>query len=194
MTEWGLFTASDMSTIARATALAERLTQAYFGLAQDEWTNWPCGVFTLKQIDHELYREDTFAQVIRYRDSSPRSGDNRQPDAFGIVLQDPNILQALLRSTDHDLWTIGLFLLTHELIHIVRFRRFNVDFFASESDRDREEELVQEMTREILSGVSNTDLILSLYGPNFDRIDQVIRPDEGVLNAHIRVPVRELRC
>jgi len=193
MTTRGLFTASDLATIARAAALAERLTQTYFGLAQDEWAQWPYGVFTLKQLDRELYQEDTFAQVIRYRRGNRRREDHQQSDTFGIVLQDPNILQALLRSTAHDLWTMGLFLLTHELIHIVRFRRFNVDFFAPEPDRDREEELVQEVTREILAGVTNTDHILDLYGPRFDRIEQIIRPNEGVHDAHIRIPVPEMR-
>ena len=78
-------------------------------------------------------------------------------------IQDPNILRALLRSYEHDLWTLGLFVLTHELIHIVRFRRFGVDFFATTRERDREEDLVHGITREVLAGVTNTDYVLGLY-------------------------------
>jgi hypothetical protein len=63
----------------------------------------------------------------------------------------------------HDLWTLVLFILTHELVHIVRFRRSEADFDASSEARDTEERLVYDMTRDILAGVRNTDYLLKLY-------------------------------
>jgi hypothetical protein len=72
-------------------------------------------------------------------------------------------LLALLRSSLHDLWTLGLFILTHELVHIIRFRKYGADFFACVQERDKEEKLVHDITREILSGVTNTDYLLKLY-------------------------------
>jgi len=158
----GTFTRSDRTTISKAASLAERLTQQYFNFAEDEWQRSPYGIFTCQEAGARLYEPDVFAHVIRYR---PKAGlaSKAQSDRYGIVLQDPNILLALLRSGSHDLWTLGLFILTHELTHIVRFTTFKVDFFAAAHSRDKEEKLVQGVTKEILAGVANTDHVLSLY-------------------------------
>jgi hypothetical protein len=157
------FTGSDRVTIGKAASLAERLTVGYFDLAEDEWKRNPYGIFTRRDVDSALYESDVFANVIRFRSGRTGSGSGERQERYGVLLQDPNILLALLRSPRNDLWTLGLFVLTHELVHIVRFRKSNVDFFANVDDRDREEKLVQGVTRKILSGVANTDHVLDLY-------------------------------
>jgi hypothetical protein len=159
----GLFTRCDLMTMGRAAAVAELLTRKYFDLAEDEWQRDPYHILTRKQVNSALYERDVLASVIRYGFKSGLRKNLPVKERYGVVLQDPNILLALLRSKEHDLWTLGLFVLTHELIHIVRFRKFNVDFFASVGDRDREERIVHGITREILSGAANTAYILSLY-------------------------------
>jgi hypothetical protein len=159
----GYFTTSDRWVIQRAAFLAEGLTQRYFGLAEDVWRRKPYGIFTLKEVNNSLCNPDAFANVIRLKSPRGHQDEGRQRDRYGIVLHDPNILLALLRSACPDLWTLGLFVLTHELTHIVRFREHDVDFFASQEDRDKEEQAVHGMTREILSGVTNTDYVLHLY-------------------------------
>jgi hypothetical protein len=159
----GLFTQSDLRTITKAAALAETLTQRFFGLPEDGWKREPYTIFTRKEIGRRLYEQDAFAQVIRYEARPHQSHRKARKERFGVVLQDPNILMSLLRSTKHDLWTLMLFVLTHELIHIVRFSRYNVDFFAPIEDRDKEENLVHDMTTEILAGMDNTDELIALY-------------------------------
>ncbi len=159
----GYFTRSDRGVLQKAASLAEGLTQRYFGLAEDVWKRKPYGIFTLKDVNNSLCNPDAFANVIRFKPCHGHPSEERQTDKYGIVLHDPNILLALLRSACPDLWTLGLFILTHELTHIVRFREYDVDFFASEEDRDEEEDRVHGMTREILSGVTNTDYVLHLY-------------------------------
>ncbi|MGB6063747.1 MAG: hypothetical protein WBG50_03000 [Desulfomonilaceae bacterium] len=165
MLSTGLFTTADLRTISRAAALAEKLTQVYFDLAPDEWKVNPYTIFTHKQMGPPLYEQGVFAQVIRYQARVERSKTAQpgQRETYGVVLLDPNILLALLRSTMHDLWTLGLFILTHELTHIIRFRKCQADFFAPVEYRDREEKRVHGITQEILAGVTNTDHILGLY-------------------------------
>jgi hypothetical protein len=157
----GLFTKPDLVTLGRAASLAEALTEDFFGLTHGEWQRNPYGVFTRKETLSTLHEINVFASVIRY--PAGREARQRRDHRYGIVLQDPNILLALLRSTEHDLWALGLFILTHELVHILRFQRFGVDFFATVADRDREERVVHGVTREIFSGVTNMAHILSLY-------------------------------
>lgn len=159
----GLFTQSDLRTITKAAALAETLTQRFFNLPEDGWKREPYTIFTRKEIGHRLCEQDAFAQVIRYEAGPHQSHRKTRRQRFGVVLQDPNILMSMLRSTRHDLWTLMLFVLTHELIHIVRFSRYDVDFFAPIDERDKEESLVHDITSEILAGVSNTDDLIALY-------------------------------
>jgi hypothetical protein len=165
MTGRGLFTSSDLATISRATVLAEKLTADHFSLANDEWNRNPYAVFTRKQVRDSFYQQDVFAHVVcRAPEKASDRGKGLWED-FAIVLQDPAILRALLRSTSRDLWTLALFILTHELIHIVRFRKFGVDFFASSKERDEEEKIVYDVTEKILRGVSNTNELIQLYRP-----------------------------
>ncbi len=185
----GLFTQSDFRTITQAAVLAETLTQRFFNLPVDGWKSQPYSIFTRKEVGQRLYYQDVFAQVIRYAPGTVRSAKSDRKERYGVVLQDPNILMALLRSSNHDLWTLMLFVLTHELVHIVRFSRHDVDFFAPEEDRDREEYLVHDMTREILSGVSNTDNLIVLYEEAYGLActESIYKPIStgGALDAHI---------
>ena len=168
----GLFTGSDLMTICRAASLAERLTEKHFDLDKDHWRSEPYTIFTLKQANRGLYEPDVFANVIRYKTRVDQKIKPVPAERYGIVLQDPNILRALLRQSRHDLWTISLFVLTHELIHVVRFKKFDVDFFAEPRARQTEESLVQSITREILSGVTNTDQLLAMYADRNDLLQK----------------------
>jgi hypothetical protein len=159
----GLFTRSDLATLGKAASVAELLTNQYFNLSEDEWKRNPYAVFTRKHVTRNLYEDAVFASVIRFGGRPDRVKTEPRVDHYGIVLQDPNILLALLRSSEHDLWSMGLFVLTHELIHIVRFRKFGADFFACAADRDNEEKLVHGITREMLSGMNHMAHLLSQY-------------------------------
>jgi hypothetical protein len=159
----GLFTRSDLAILGKAASVAELLTQKYFNFGDNEWKRNPYAVFTRKYVTKNLYEDFAFANVIRY--GGKPGLDKIEPHAYsyGIVLQDPVILLELLRSSERDLWTMGLFVLTHELIHIVRFREFGADFFACAHDRDKEERLVHGITRDMLSGMNHMAPILNHY-------------------------------
>jgi hypothetical protein len=160
----GFFTNSDLVTIRRAALLAQRLTEKYFCLAESYWKLNPYQILTRKQVNKWFYEPDAFASVVRYGTAGDVAARPLPKDqSYGIVLQDPNILRALLRSTRHDLWTFGLFILTHELVHVVRFTKFDVDFWAESDKRRAEENLVREITGRMLAGVTNTDYLLNLY-------------------------------
>ncbi len=147
-------------------------------------------LFTRKQVGKSLYEVDAFANVVKV---TPKAGGrvSRPKDHYGIILQDPNILLALLRSCSCDLWTLILFVLTHELVHIVRFRKHSINFLAPAEDRDKEEKVVHEITREILAGAGNTDYILDLYDlPAIGAGSSTVRHTSGGdSNADLRIPM-----
>ncbi len=163
MTRACFFTWSDRETIMRAALVAEKLTQRYFDLREDEWVRNPYGVYTQRDVHKSLHEPDVFANLVMYDSPRKKTGHEAKDKRFGIILHDPNILLALLRSSCHDLWTLGLFILTHELIHITRFRRYGVNFFADIEQRDEEERVVHEMTRDILRGTTAFEYVLELY-------------------------------
>jgi len=195
MASEGFFTPSDLVTIGRAALLAEQLTTDYFGLPGDEWKRNRYGVFTRKVAGDALYVDDVFAHLILFKTATSRSIDEKgEKESLGILLQDPNILRALLRSRSHDLWTLALFVLTHELVHIVRFRSFQVDLFTPETERQGEEDLVHEITGEILSGVASIDSLLEMYESGRPRKTPVFNiPSRRNIHADLRISVPELR-
>lgn len=162
----GIFTASDLRVVKKAAVLAETLTARYFGLPPDEWRQSPYYFFTSGRLGGKLYAEDVFAEVIRCRTKIDA------PLEYGVVLQDPNILRALLRNRNHDLWTLALFVMTHELTHIVRFRNRSADFHLSDVRKAEEEErFVNECTREMLQGVAPVEELMGLYGHGSNTLD-----------------------
>jgi len=171
MVTQALFMPSDLVTIDRAAVLAEKLTSEYFRLPDDEWYRNPYGIFTRKEVDEALHSENVFAHIV---EMEPRAGARRaqrRRATFGVVLQDPEILHALLRVNCIDLWTLALFILTHELTHIVRFRKSEGDLYATGPDRQREEQVVHAITSDILSGVTNTEGLIQLYDQPIERFE-----------------------
>ncbi|MGC8658001.1 MAG: hypothetical protein ACP5U1_02910 [Desulfomonilaceae bacterium] len=161
----GLFTETDRTTVDRAARLAESLVAQYFNLAHDDWIKNPYSLMTWKESAKYLRDTDVFAQTVRFdtRHTGKTQRAEKRDYYYGVLLADPTILRALLRPQRHDLWTLGLFVLTHELVHIVRFRKFGVDFFGTCDERKKEEDVVHKITREMLAGVESMDSLFSLY-------------------------------
>ncbi len=148
----GLFTQSDLETISRAAKLAENLTCDFFGLPSNEWKLNPYRMLTLKNVSRDFHIDQVFAHVVRIQTVKKSSKVSEASGLYGVVLQDPYILRELFRTESLELWPLALYVMTHELTHIVRFKKFEVDFFGSGVDRKNEEEAVDGFTREILHG------------------------------------------
>jgi hypothetical protein len=63
------------------------------------------------------------------------------------------ILKALQREEDTAFLPLVIYILTHELIHIVRFNRFEQRFYAIPEEKEREEIRVHAITYDILKGL-----------------------------------------
>ncbi|MDD3474220.1 MAG: hypothetical protein PHS86_15675 [Syntrophaceae bacterium] len=148
----GLFTTSDLETISRAARLAESLTCDFFNLPCDEWKQNPYRMLTIKNVSRDFHIDQVFAHVVRIQPANKASNKSGQADRYGVILQDPYILRGLFKTNSFDLWPLALYVMTHELTHIVRFKKFGIDFFASENHRMNEESVVDGYTRDILTG------------------------------------------
>ena len=88
------------------------------------------------------------------------------------------ILEALERSPALRLFPFSLYIITHELIHIVRFTKFLQSFVATDSERLLEEIRVHDKTHEILKPVRIPDItaVFDFYARWRDEFDSLRDP------------------
>jgi hypothetical protein len=117
-----------------------------------------------------------FAQVIRY-EGRKTDADLKSVsfDFYKICLQDHAILETLDQSPALRLFPFSLYIITHELIHIVRFTKFLQRFVATDEERHAEEVRVHDKTHAILTPVSipGMDAVFRFYAhwrKDFDRL------------------------
>jgi hypothetical protein len=78
-------------------------------------------------------------------------------DFYRVCLQDHNILKTL-QHVDYLMFPLLLYIVTHELVHIVRFSQFLALFEAPEEHKQEEERRVHQLTQKILAPLKVRDL------------------------------------
>ena len=121
-------------------------------------------VATAPQLSAEEVAADAFAQLCRYVATRPSPGDRNRPGRYyRICLQDENILDAVRRvDGQFGLDTLLCYIMTHELIHIVRFERFQHPFLTDPGGREAEELRVHSLTFDILSTLEEPSMMALL--------------------------------
>ena len=132
-------------------AFAEELVSEHYKMSASQWLRGRYDVKTLADLTKDEIVYGPFAQIIRYEAKKRNSflGSSTY-DFYKICLQDHSILAALGQSPQIQLFSFSLYILTHELIHIVRFGRFLQNFNATEDEKLEEETRVHEQTYQIL--------------------------------------------
>ncbi|MFH1146687.1 MAG: hypothetical protein V1736_03155 [Pseudomonadota bacterium] len=160
------FNENHLRIVDDALVLAEQIASDYYKLSSTDWKNAPYDVRTLKDLTSEEIVAGVFAQVARYRQDPAKSPSGRgRYEFYKICLHDHQILKATNGGRGIALFPLLLYVLTHELVHIVRFKRFLHRFHASEQERTGEETRVHRTTSEILRAVpvSGIDPVLRNY-------------------------------
>jgi hypothetical protein len=148
-----------MKIMYQAVDIAEELVSNDYQLSSRQWQKNPYDVKTLMDLSKDEVVETPYAQLIRYQASKKQSElSSAKYDYYKICVQDHNILSVYYTNQSIRLFPFFLYIMTHELIHIVRFSRFLHLFQASESERLLEERRVHAKTREILSQLNMPSL------------------------------------
>ena len=148
-------------------ALAEELVSNFYKMSASQWLRRRYDVKTLADLSPDEIVQGPFAQVIRYEGQRKESSlGSSAYDFYKICLQDHAILTAIAQSPGIKLLPFILYIVTHELIHIVRFSKFLQGFDASQNEMAAEEARVHEITREIIGtvGIAGLDNVLKFYG------------------------------
>ena len=148
------FNRAQIDIIDSATALAEELVINHYKMSASQWLRPKYDVKTLADLSAEEIVHGPFAQIIRYeghRGDAPLG--STVYDFYKICLQDHAIIAALEQHTCIALFPFTLYIVVHELIHIVRFSKFLQNFNASWDEKMDEEKRVHTRTHEILQSL-----------------------------------------
>jgi hypothetical protein len=149
------FTPGQLAIITQAAGIAEELVSNSYKISASQWLRPTYDVKTSAELSSQETIDGPFAQLIRYKGQPNQASlGSAAYDFYKICLQDHAILRALEQRPELALLPFSLYIITHELIHIVRFSKFLQGFDASAEERLEEEKRVHARTHEILSRVN----------------------------------------
>jgi len=159
MAERETFSQDQIGIINAAVEMAEELVSNHYKMSANQWLRPKYDIKTLTDLSPGEIISGPFAQIIRYKGQREDSSlESSTYDFYKICLQDHTILAVTAREPEVKLFPFMLYIVIHELIHIVRFSRFLQHFDASADDRLKEESRVHQFTRDILETVHLPDL------------------------------------
>jgi hypothetical protein len=160
------FSPRQIEIVNDAVAMAEELVSNHYKMSASQWLGPRYDVRTLAELINEEIIDGPFAQIIRYRGQRRNTSlGSATYDFYKICLQDHTIRSTLEGAPGIELFPFSLYIITHELIHIVRFSKFLQSFDASSEDRMAEEKRVHRRTHDILHPVQIEGLlkVLAFY-------------------------------
>jgi len=137
--------------VSESAASAEELVSNYYKMSLTQLSYLKYDIKTLAYLNDNEIVHGPFAQVIRYKDR--RKGTTLKSSThyrYEICIQDHAVLAKLNQSPEIKLFPFMLYIVVHELVHIVRFCKFMRHFEASLKEKMAEEILVHEHTLEII--------------------------------------------
>ena len=160
------FSQEQLFIVNQAVTMAEELVSNYYKMSSNEWLRPKYDVKTLDELSPDEIVDGPYAQIIRYQ--GQRKGSylgSESYDFYKICIQDHTILGTLQKRPELRLMAFCLYIVTHELIHIVRFSKFLQNFEASTDEKLAEEKRVHTITHKILSEVRLPELsqVLAYY-------------------------------
>lgn len=161
-----LFDAEDRTVVHRALLRAEELAGDFYRIPGREWGRFPYELQSLGEGPGPEAR--VFADLVRMVPEPGRAESCPVRELYRIRLRDDLILSAVHDRPDGvELFPLLLYVLTHELVHVIRFGGGAAPFDAGPVERQREEARVHAVTREVLGSKEDPVLrrILELYRP-----------------------------
>ncbi len=155
------FTPAQVQIAGSAFTQAENLVGRHFRMTGEDMKAHRYDVKTLAFLEDHEVRDEAFAHLCKYQSGREKAGLGQAPGMhfYRVCLQDNRILDAVERGTSFiRLNPLLLYIAAHELVHIIRFDRGEIDFDAPESDKTREEEKVHGITRTILQGLRQPEV------------------------------------
>ncbi len=169
MQEYKHFNDQNLERVDRAVLMAEELVNDFFKLSSGQYLKNRYDIKTAKDlVGHERVC-GPFAQVVKYEGRKKEAAlGSSSFSLYKVCLQDPAILSVVEKDKTLLLDPFLLYILTHELVHVARFLRFEHRYEnVGEANLTlAEERRVHNLTYSILRGVSIPGLsnVFLFYG------------------------------
>jgi hypothetical protein len=159
------FDTGELDLVRRTAVDAHRLTSSFYGVTPREWQALPYDIVTAADEGEpalDRLPDDVLASVVRV-DLPRRPGDGHQ--LYRILVHDPRLRQAAGRGP--GLEPLLRYVLTHELVHVVRFGLLRARFEVADHERDAEEARVHALTARVLEPAMESGLerVVAAYRP-----------------------------
>lgn len=161
-----VFNSAQIEVVSQGVEIAEDVTANFFKISTAQWKHVRYDIRTLAELRSDEVTNSAFAQIIRYSRNPDHSKiSDWHFDYFKICLQDHNIMAAVERDDPLQLLPLAIYVVTHELVHVVRFCKFLQRFDADPEERQQEEMRVHEVTQKALGSLKlpNLDHVLKSY-------------------------------
>ncbi len=141
---------------------AETLAGQHYRINRERMKSHRYDVKTLADLEKHEMKEGAFAHLCRYHFNQDQERDGKSASYFyRVCLQDNRILDAVERGHSFvKLNPLLLYIAAHELVHIIRFEAGEIDFDATREEKEREEDKVHTITRDLLQPCITPDLRL----------------------------------
>ena len=144
------FSDSERRLVISAQGEAEERTSGYYCIPPRHWQRLQYDLITGKDLGWEPLPDTALAKVQRVAQINVRRPV--PADFFRIQLNDPTILSAAKREKlEPDIYPFLVYIITHEMVHLVRLSSILDRDDHPPSGADVEEERVERISRQILS-------------------------------------------
>ena len=145
------FEAEEIVVLTQAIDISEELISDFYKISTSEWKRYRYDIQSLNDLGEEEVTDAAFAQIRRYlRRPGDRTRGSEPGDFFKICIQDHVIRKAVERDRAIGLFPLTAYIVTHELIHVVRFAKFVQRFDSTTVEQDTEEKRVHALTYDLL--------------------------------------------
>ncbi len=150
----------------KAIEISEDIIGDHFKISTSQWKHYRYDIKSLKDLKEGEITNDAYAQILRYtQHPNLRTRGSERREYFKVCLQDHVILRTLEAHPYLKFLPFMVYIVTHELIHVVRFARFVRSFYAPEKERLEEEVIVHSITHKLLvsTGISGMKETLHFF-------------------------------
>jgi hypothetical protein len=154
--------------VGEALERAEELAESFFGVDLGDCDRFPFDLQTLAHLRGPEKTRRALAQVCKYEYGKKELSRRDAKKAFyRICLQDDKILKSASEENPALLKPLLLYIVAHELIHVIRFSMDPIKFHLSPRDRHAEEKSVHRITYDLLQPIqdSKIEVLLERYRP-----------------------------
>jgi hypothetical protein len=155
------FDLGQLALLQTALGRSETLVARGFRIPALPSQRYPYELVTLVDLKGPERAEEALAHLVIYARDRPRGTEH----LYRICLQDDLILHRVAQNGREDgLEALLIYILTHELVHVVRFQRDEGSFMAAPEARQSEEAQVHQLTLALLEEGSV---------PHWERLDKL---------------------